>query len=335
MKTFSQLVGNTPLVYLPQVSKKSGAQVYAKLEWYNPTASIKDRVVAYMLDEAERNGKIKPGDTLVEASSGNTGTSLAMMAPLRGYKAAIFVKETISSAKKDNMLQYGAEVFSCPATASPDSADFYINQAIRWAGEAENRFYMDQNNNPWNTEAHSLSIGPEIWAQTEGKVTQLIACASTGGTVCGISRYLKAKNPKIQTIAVDAAGSVLRDVYEKGYANGRAVGSTSMEGVGKKFVTQNLDFSLIDRYFTATDERSAQLVHELMRTEGIMPGYSSGAALHALEQVSPSLHKEDLIVLVFPDHGLKYLDKVYNSEWLKSKNIRLFENSHKPVNSAL
>lgn len=333
MKTFLSLTGNTPLIHLPHLSQQTGAQVYAKLEWYNPTASIKDRVVAYMLDRAEKEGKIKPGYTIVEASSGNTGTSLAMMAPLKGYKAAVFVKETISSAKKENMLQYGAKVVPCPASASTDSDQFYINQAIAFANASEDRYYLDQNNCEWNALAHYLSIGKEIWEQSEGKVTHMIACASTGGTVCGISQYLKEKNPAVQTVAVDAAGSVLRDVFEKGYANGGATGSSSMEGVGKKFVTKNLNFRLIDRFLTASDERSAQYLHQLMRNEGVMPGFSSGATLDALHQLTPGLRPTDHIVLIFPDHGLKYLDKVYNSAWLESKHIALTTSNPIKINA--
>lgn len=312
-------IGNTPLVELPYLSELTRAKIFAKLESFNPGLSIKDRIVRYMLEKAEKQGKIKPGDTIVEATSGNTGYSLAMIAGAKGYKCIVTVKDNISRTKVTLMEGFGAEVVICPASARPDSPDFYMNKARSIANQVKGGYYLNQNDDPGNAEAHYCSTGPEIWYQTEGKITHLIACASTGGTISGTGRYLKEKNPRIQIIAVDSVGSFLRPYFETRTIPEQVPGSTQMEGVGKKIIPRNLDVDLIDQFVTVEDGPSARAAVQLCNIEGLMMGYSSGGAIEGLKQIKHQLTPQDVVVLIFPDHGCKYLDKIYDPVWMYQK----------------
>jgi cystathionine beta-synthase len=312
-------IGNTPLVELPYLSEYTGAKVLAKLECFNPGLSIKDRIVRHMIERAEKQGKIKPGDTIVEATSGNTGYSLAMIAGAKGYKCIVTVKDNISRTKVTLMEGFGAEVVMCPASARPDSPEFYMNKARNIANQIKGGFYLNQNDDPGNAEAHYTTTGPEIWYQTEGKITHLIACASTGGTISGTARFLKEKNPHIKAIAVDSVGSYLRPYFETGKIPENVPGSTQMEGVGKKIIPRNMDFNIIDRFVTVEDGPSAQAAITLCNVEGLMMGYSSGGAIEGLKQIKDELKPTDVVVLIFPDHGCKYLDKIYDPVWMYQK----------------
>jgi cystathionine beta-synthase len=320
-KNVSNTIGNTPLVHLQYLQNIISAKVYGKLESFNPGLSIKDRVVRHMIYRAEQNGSLKPGATIIEATSGNTGYSLAMIAAMKGYKCVLTVKDTISRPKVALMESFGAQVVMCPATAKPEHSNFYMNKAKRLALEIPNAYYLNQNDNPHNTEAHYYTTGPEIWEQTQGKITHLICCFSTGGTISGTAKYLKEKNPNVKAIAVDSVGSVLKHVFETGKMPEIIKGGTMMEGVGKKVVAKNVNFSIIDKVITAEDKASAISLHELCNEEGIMMGYSSGATIEAVKMLKDELTENDTVVLIFPDHGCKYLDKVYDPEWMRAKGF--------------
>jgi cystathionine beta-synthase len=316
-----QPIGNTPLAELQYFKEYTTAKVFAKLECFNPGLSIKDRIVKHMIAKAEQSGQLKPRATIVEATSGNTGYSLAMFAAKKGYQCVVTVKDTISRPKVALMEAFGARVIMCPATAKPEHPDFYMNKAKRLALEIPNAFYLNQNDNPANSEAHYLTTGPEIWEQTQGKVTHLISAFSTGGTISGTARYLKEKNPDIKVIAADSAGSILKTYFETGKIAAQVTGATAMEGVGKKILARNVDFSLIDSVVTADDATSALAAHELCSKEGLMMGYSSGAALDVLKKIKNELNEKHTVVLIFADHGSKYLDKIYDNQWMKAKGF--------------
>lgn len=323
-------VGNTPLVELKYLQEYTQAKVFAKLECFNPGLSIKDRIVKHMIFRAEQSGQLKPGATIVEATSGNTGYSLAMIAAKKGYKCVVTVKDTISRPKVALMEAFGAEVIMCPASAKPDQPAFYMNKAKRLALDIPNAFYLNQNDNLANSEAHYLTTGPEIWEQTEGRVTHLITAFSTGGTISGTARFLKEKNNNVKVIGVDSNGSILKSYFETGRIPEQVKGATSMEGVGKKIIARNVNFSLIDRVITADDGPSALALHELCNKEGLMMGYSSGATLDVLKKMKGELTEKDTVVLIFADHGCKYLDKVYDNEWMKAKGY--FETTDEELN---
>src|SRR5690606_22272798 len=256
-KDVMESIGGTPMVELQSLKNIIPAKVFGKMECFNPGLSIKDRIVKHMLQKAERNRLLRPGATIVEATSGNTGYSLAMIAASKGYKCVVTVKDSISKPKVALMEAYGAEIVYCPAAAKPHEPEFYMNKAQSLADEIPGGYYLNQNNNPDNAEAHFLSTGPEIWKQTEGKITHLVACFSTGGTISGTAKFLKKKNPDIKVIAVDSMRSVLKTVFETGRMPEKPEGATLMEGVGKKLIPQNIDFSIIDKVVTALDGPSA------------------------------------------------------------------------------
>jgi len=314
-------IGNTPLVELQTLQELTGANVLAKLEMFNPGLSVKDRVVRHMIAKAEMKGLIKPGYTITEATSGNTGYSLAMIAAEKGYKCVVTVKDTVSRTKVTLMESFGARVILCPAAAKPDSPDFYMNKARALANEIPNGYYLNQNDDLSNSEAHYMTTGPEIWAQTEGKITHLIACASTGGTISGTAKYLKEKNPKLKVIAVDSVGSFLKPFFETGKMPDNVPGSTQMEGVGKKIIAKNVHFNLIDQFLTVEDGPAANAALEICNKEGLMIGYSCGATVEGLKMIKDQLKPTDTVVLIFPDHGSKYLDKIYDPVWMYQKGF--------------
>lgn len=320
-KNVRQTIGNTPLVALDYLSPPNQAKVFGKLECFNPGLSIKDRIVRHMIARAEADGKLHPGDTIVEATSGNTGYSLAMVAAMKGYKCIVTVKDTISRSKVALMEAFGAKVITCPATAQPKDADFYMNKAKQLAQEIPHAFYLNQNDNPANAEAHFLTTGPEIWEQTQGKVNWLIAPFSTGGTISGTGKFLKQKNPQLKVVAADGTGSILKPYFETGKIPEKTVGSTAMEGVGKKIIPANVDFKILDHVVTVEDKEGALAVHELCNKAGLMMGYSSGAAIAAFRHIQHLMSPNDVAVLIFSDHGCKYLDKIYDHEWMKSKGF--------------
>jgi cystathionine beta-synthase len=311
-----ETIGKTPLVRLNKIVSHIPATVYAKLEAFNPGLSAKDRIAMHMIERAERNGKLKPGGTIVDATSGNTGFSLAMVAAMKGYRCILTVTSKISEDKVAALKAMGAEVIRCPQEAKPEDPRSYYSMAASLAKEIPGAYYINQNFNDHNAEAHYLSTGPEIWEQTQGQITYLIGAASTGGTLCGSGRYLKEQNEDLRVIAVDAYGSVLQKYHETGIYDPKEIYPYPIEGTGKNIIPANIDFELIEEFIKVRDKESALKARELARSEGIFAGYSSGAVLQCLEQIRHQLTEEDVVVLIFADHGSKYVSKVFSDEWM-------------------
>ncbi|RMG76480.1 MAG: cysteine synthase family protein [Bacteroidetes bacterium] len=316
-----EAIGNTPLVKLQKITKDLLPTVYVKLEGSNPGLSAKDRIALYMVEQAEKNGELRPGGTLIEATSGNTGFSLAMVAAIKGYKCVLTAASKISKEKVDMLKALGAEVVICPKEAKPDDPRSYYEMAKRLAKEIPGAYYVNQNFNTDNAQAHYLTTGPEIWAQTKGKITYLVASAGTGGTLSGTARYLKEQNPKIRIIAVDAYGSVLKKYHETGIYDPAEIKSYRIEGTGKNIIPANVDFDLVDRFVKVTDKEAALRARELARKEGILAGYSSGAGIQALFEIADEFTPDDVVVSILPDHGSKYLGKIFNDDWMHEQGF--------------
>ena len=309
-------IGNTPLIKLSRIAAEVPATVVGKIEAYNPGHSAKDRIALHMVEKAEKSGLLKSGGTLIEATSGNTGFSLAMIASLKGYKCVLTLTSKASKEKISLLKSMGAEVVVCPADAAPESPESYYSRAEQLAAEIPNSFYLAQNFNLDNAEAHYLTTGPEIWEATEGKITHYVCCAGTGGTLSGTAKFLKEKNPNIKIIGVDAYGSVLKKYWETGFYDKSEIYPYKVEGLGKNIIPDNLDANLIDEFIKVTDRHSAMRARQLARTEGLMMGFSSGAALHAVFKIKNQLKSKDMVVVLFPDHGSRYLGKIYNDDWM-------------------
>lgn len=316
-----EAIGKTPLIRLNNVAAHIPATVYAKVEAFNPGLSAKDRIALHMVERAERLGYLRPGGTVVDATSGNTGFSLAMVAAIKGYRCVLTVTSKVSEDKLNNLRAMGAEVILCPQDAKPNDPNSYYRRAEQLAKEIPGAFYVNQNFNPDNGEAHYLSTGPEIWEQTRGRITWLIGSVSTGGTLCGTGRYLREQNPKLKIVAVDAYGSVLKKYHETGVYDEGEIYSYRIEGTGKNIIPANIDFELIDRFVKVSDQDSALRARELARQEGLLVGYSSGAAMQCLEQIQGDLKEEDIVVLLFADHGSKYVSKVFNDKWMQEQGF--------------
>ena len=314
--TILETIGKTPLIRLNNVVSGIPATVYAKIEAFNPGLSAKDRIAMHMIERAERLGLLKPGGTVVDATSGNTGFSLAMVCAIKGYRCVLTVTSKISEDKLNNLRAMGAEVVLCPQDAKPNDPRSYYRRAEQLAREIPNAYYINQNFNPDNGEAHYLSTGPEIWEQTDGRITHLIGSASTGGTLCGSGRYIREQKPDVKIIAADAFGSVLKKYHETGIYDENEIYAYRIEGVGKNILPANVDFDLVDRFIKVTDRDSALRARELARREGLLVGYSSGAVMQCLEQIKDELTADDVVVLIFADHGSKYVSKVFNDKWM-------------------
>lgn len=316
-----ETIGKTPLIRLNSVVSRIPAAVYAKIEAFNPGLSAKDRIALHMIERGERLGQLKPGGTVVDATSGNTGFSLAMVAAIKGYKCVLTVTSKISEDKLNNLRAMGAEVIMCPQDARPDDPNSYYRRAEQLAKDIPGAYYVNQNFNPDNADAHYLTTGPEIWEQTQGRITHLIGSASTGGTLCGSGRYLREQNPDLKVIAVDAYGSVLKKYHETGVYDEQEIYSYRIEGTGKNIIPANVDFELIDRFVKVTDQDSALRAREIARQEGMLVGYSSGAALQCLQQIKDDLTENDLVVLIFADHGCKYVSKIFSDKWMAEQGF--------------
>ena len=316
-----ETIGHTPLIRLNKITEGLSPKVYAKCEGFNPGQSGKDRIAIHMIEDAEQRGLLKPGGTLVEATSGNTGFSLAMLAAVKGYKCVLTVTSKVSKSKIDMLEAMGADVIVCPKEAKPEDPRSYYRVAERKAREIPNALYVNQNFNLENSRAHYLTTGPEIWQQTKGKITHLVASAGTGGTLSGTAQYLKEQNPNIKIIGVDAYGSALKKYHETGEYDVNEIYSYQIEGTGKNIIPANCNFELVDKFVKVTDKESAFRTRELARLEGIMAGYSSGAGVQALLQIQHELSASDVVVLIFPDHGSKYLGKVFNDEWMRQQGF--------------
>lgn len=317
------LIGNTPMVRLNQVTKELPIPVYAKLESSNPGHSTKDRIAIHIIEQAEKNGLLKPGATIVETTSGNTGFSIAMVSIIKGYKCILSVSDKTKPEKIAYLKALGAKVYVCPASVPADDPRSYYEVAKRIAKETPNAIYINQYFNELNIDAHYNTTGPEIWEQTEGKITHLFACTGTGGTLSGSAKYLKEKNPDIKIIGVDADGSILKTYHETGKINKSEIHSYQIEGLGKNLIPGALLFDLIDEFVRVNDEMSAYRTREIALKEAIMGGYTTGAVTQALLQYANSheFKKDDLAVLIYPDHGSRYISKVYSDRWMEEQGF--------------
>ncbi|WP_115462973.1 PLP-dependent cysteine synthase family protein [Winogradskyella aurantiaca] len=326
-----QLIGNTPLIRLNHITSNFKGQYFAKVEGFNPGHSAKDRIALHIIEEAERRGILKPGDTIIETTSGNTGFSIAMVSILKGYTCILAVSSKSSPDKIDMLKAMGAEVYVCPAHVPADDPRSYYEVAKRLHTEIEGSIYINQYFNDLNIDAHYKTTGPEIWSQTNGKVTHIVACSGTGGTISGISRFLKEQNPDVKVIGVDAYGSVLKKYHETREFDEKEIYPYRIEGLGKNLIPTATDFDSIDKFVKVNDEDSAHSAREISNKEGIFVGYTSGAAFQALKQLSEDKEfgEEDVVVVVFPDHGSRYMSKVYSDEWMEKQGFfdAIHENS--------
>ena len=318
-----QLIGKTPLIKLNNMAKDFDGDFYAKVEAFNPGHSSKDRIALHIIEEAERQGILTPGDTIIETTSGNTGFSIAMVSIIKGYECILAVSSKSSADKIDMLKSMGAQVYVCPANVSADDSRSYYQVAKRLHNEIKGSVYINQYFNALNLDAHYHTTGPEIWEQTEGEITHLVACSGTGGTISGISKYLKEQNPNVQVIGVDAYGSVLKKYHETREFDDKEIYPYRIEGLGKNLIPTATDFDLIDRFVKVTDEESAHTAREISRTEGLFVGYTSGAAMQALKQLNEEgiFKKGDKVVVVFPDHGSRYMSKVYSDKWMEDQGF--------------
>lgn len=317
------LIGNTPLVRLNKITENIAATVYAKIESSNPGHSTKDRIALHIIEQAEKKGLLKPGATIVETTSGNTGFSIAMVSIIKGYKCILSVSDKTKPEKIAYLKALGATVYVCPANVPADDPRSYYEVAKRIAKETPNSIYINQYFNELNIDAHYTTTGPEIWEQTQGKITHLIACTGTGGTLSGSAKYLKEQNPDIKVIGVDADGSILKTYHETGAINKEDIHPYQIEGLGKNLIPTALRFDLIDEFVRVNDEQSAYRTREIAIKEGIMGGYTTGAVTQALMQYAEKnpFKEDDLVVLIYPDHGSRYISKVYNDEWMESQGF--------------
>ncbi len=310
-----QLIGQTPVIKLKNMTNGSRANIWAKLEYMNLTGSVKDRMAQFIIQDAEERGLLKPGGTIIENSSGNTGTALALIAAVKGYKCIITIPDKMSTEKINLMKAYGAEVIVTPTDVPADSPESYYSVARRLAEETPNSFYPDQYNNPKNIEAHYKTTGPEIWDQMEGKIDYLIAGIGTGGTLSGTAKYLKEKNPGVKVIAVDPEGSVFYNYFKTGETGEPHV--YKVEGIGEDYLVKAVDFDLIDDIIKVNDKDSFITTRRLAREEGLFAGGSSGSAIWAALKIAPDVPEGKNIVVILPDAGMRYLSKIYNDDWMR------------------
>ncbi|QFZ55915.1 cysteine synthase family protein [Oceanihabitans sp. IOP_32] len=322
------LIGNTPLIRLNRITSKLKGRFFAKVEAFNPGHSSKDRVALHIIEAAERKGILKPGDTIIETTSGNTGFSLAMISIIKGYNCILAVSSKSSSDKIDILKTMGATVYVCPANVKADDPRSYYEVAKRLHKAHKGSVYINQYFNDLNIDAHYKTTGPEIWKQTEGKITHLVACSGTGGTISGTSKYLKEQNPNIKVVGVDAYGSVLKTYHETGVFDENEIYPYRIEGLGKNLIPKATDFSVIDKFVKVTDEESAHSARLIAKTEGLFVGYTSGAAMQAVFQLEAlgEFDANDVVVVIFPDHGSRYMSKVYSDKWMQEQGFLSSEN---------
>lgn len=316
-----ETIGNTPLIRLNKITRELPCTVAAKVDYFNPGNSIKDRMALKMVEVAEKEGKLKPGGTIIEGTSGNTGMGLALAAVVKGYKCIFVTTDKQSKEKVDILKAVGAEVIVCPTNVMPEDPRSYYSVAARLAKEIPNSFHMNQYDNLANRLAHYETTGPEIWEQTDGKITHLVCTAGTGGTVTGTAMYLKEKNPNIKIWAIDVYGSLLTKYFRTGEIDMNEVHPYISEGFGEDFVPKNYDMSVIDQFEQVTDKDGAIMARRLAKEEGLFCGYSAGSCLQGLMQLKSSLKKDDLVVCILHDHGSRYVGKVYNDQWMMERGF--------------
>lgn len=312
-----ETIGNTPLVLLNSITSEIPAKVLAKVESFNPGNSVKDRMAIRMIEAAEASGALKPGGTIVEGTSGNTGMGLALGAIVKGYKLICVSTDKQSKEKFDVLRAVGAQVIVCPTDVPPEHPESYYSVAKRLGEETPNSWYVNQYDNPYNTQAHYEQTGPEIWEQTEGKITHFVVGVGTGGTISGVGKYLKEKNPKIQIYGIDTYGSVFKKYYETGIFDPEEIYPYTTEGIGEDILPKNVDFSVIDHFEKVTDKDAAVFTRKLSREEGIFSGNSCGAAIKGVLQLKHHFNKNDIVVVLLHDSGSRYIGKIYNDEWMQ------------------
>ena len=318
-----ELIGNTPIIKLNKVTENLQGNFYAKVEAFNPGHSTKDRIALYIIEEAEKQGILSPGDTIIETTSGNTGFSIAMVSIIKGYNCILAVSSKSSKDKIDMLRSLGAKVYVCPAHVSANDERSYYNVAKRLHEETKGSVYINQYFNQLNIDAHYITTGPEIWEQTQGKITHLVCCSGTGGTISGAAKFLKEQNPNIRILGVDAFGSVLKKYHEtKGFDNNE-IYPYRIEGLGKNLIPSATDLDVIDKFIKVTDEASAHATRELLRKEGLFVGYTSGAVLQAIKQYAEEgeFDKKSNVIAIFPDHGSRYMSKVFSDDWMNEQGF--------------
>ena len=322
-KNILETIGNTPLVQINKITKDLPCTVLAKIETTNPGNSIKDRMALKMIEDAEKAGTIKPGYTIIEGTSGNTGMGLAIAAVIKGYKCIFTTTDKQSKEKFDALKAFGAEVIVCPTDVEPEDPRSYYSVSSRLIKEIPNSWKPNQYDNLSNSAAHYESTGPEIWDQTEGKITHLVVGVGTGGTICGTGKYLKEKNPNIKVLGIDTYGSVFKKYKETGIFDKNEIYPYITEGIGEDFLPANVDFSIIDHFEKVTDRDAAMMTRRIPREEGIFAGNSAGSAMAGLLQMRHMFKPEDVVVVIFHDHGTRYLGKMFNEDWMRDRGFLL------------
>jgi cystathionine beta-synthase len=321
-RTILDAIGHTPLVRLNRLTKDATeADVLAKLETFNPGNSIKDRMAVRMIEDAERQGLLKPGGTIVEGTSGNTGMGLAIVAVVKGYKCIFTTTDKQSKEKVDALKAFGAEVIVCPTNVDPEDPRSYYSVSSRLERETPNAWKANQYDNPSNAQAHYETTGPEIWEQTEGRITHLVSGVGTGGTICGVGKFLKERNPRIKVWGIDTYGSVFKKYKETGIFDKNEIYPYSTEGIGEDFLPKNVDFDVIDHFEKVTDKDAAIMTRRITREEGIFAGNSAGAAMAGLMQLRDRFVAGDTVVVIFHDHGSRYLAKMFNDDWMRERGF--------------
>lgn len=316
-----ETIGNTPLVRINNITKNVKATVYAKVETFNPGNSIKDRMALKMIEIAEKDGRLKPGGTIIEGTSGNTGMGLAIASIIKGYKCIFTTTDKQSKEKVDALRAFGADVIVCPTNVEPEDPRSYYSVSSRLEKEIPNSWKPNQYDNLSNSLAHYEQTGPEIWEQTEGKITHLVVGVGTGGTISGTGRYLKEKNPNVKIWGIDTYGSVFKKYKETGIFDKNEIYPYITEGIGEDFLPANVDFNVIDRFEKVTDKDAAMMTREITKAEGIFAGNSAGSAMAGLMQLKDELKEGDVVVVIFHDHGTRYLGKMFNDEWMLEKGF--------------
>ena len=321
VQTILDTIGNTPMVKINRMAQDIPGEVWAKVEYFNPGHSTKDRMALKMVEEAEKDGRLQPGGTIIECTSGNTGMGLALAAVVKGYRLICTMSDKQSKEKMDVLRALGAEIYVCPTHVSPDHPDSYYSVARRLNGEIPHSFFPNQYDNLDNRDAHYESTGPEIWEQTQGRITHFVVGVGTGGTISGVAKYLKEKNPKIQIWGIDTYGSVFKKYHETGVFDENEIYGYITEGIGEDILPKNVDFSLIDAFEKVTDKDGALATRELARKEGLLLGYSSGSAFQGLRQLKHLLGPNSVTVVLFHDHGSRYVGKIYNDDWMRERGF--------------
>lgn len=312
-------IGNTPMIRLNKLSKDIKGEILVKVEYFNPGNSMKDRIAVKMVEDAEKAGLLKPGGTLIEGTSGNTGMGLALVAVAKGYRCIFTMADKQSKEKIDILRAVGAEVVVCPTNVTPEDPRSYYSVAKKLNRDIPNSYYPNQYDNLSNSIAHYETTGPEIWKDTEGKITHYAAGVGTGGSMCGTAKYLKEQNPNVITVGIDTYGSVFKKYKETGIFDEKEIYPYLTEGIGEDILPKNVDFSLIDHFIKVTDKDAAVMTRRLAKEEGLFVGWSCGSAVHgALEYAKENLKEGDRMVIILPDHGTRYLGKVYNDEWMRN-----------------